>query len=164
MCWIAIFGAPSKILTDNGCEFNNSEMHELDEAFNIKVMATAAESPWSNGCCERLNAVIGDSVRKIMSDTHCDLDMALAWAISARNALVNSSGFSPNQLVFGFNPAFPNVFQSDPPALKPVNSSEIVRNNLNAMHVARQEFMKIESSERLKGLFIITYGQPIWIM
>ncbi|CAL4108337.1 unnamed protein product [Meganyctiphanes norvegica] len=52
--WIIIFGAPKKILTDNGRELNNSEMRALGEAFNIKIMTTAAESPWSNGICECL--------------------------------------------------------------------------------------------------------------
>ncbi|KAK3887825.1 hypothetical protein Pcinc_008076 [Petrolisthes cinctipes] len=79
----------SEILSDNGCEFNNADMRALGEAFNIKIMATSAESPWSNGACERQNAVIGDIVRKIMADCQCDLDVALAWAISARNALTN---------------------------------------------------------------------------
>ncbi|KAK3874883.1 hypothetical protein Pcinc_020202 [Petrolisthes cinctipes] len=112
-------------------------------------MATSAESPWSNGACERQNAVIGDIVRKIMADCQCDLDVALAWAISPRNALANYSGFSPNQLVFGLNPALPNVYVNDPPALEPTTSSEIVRDNLNALHLARQEFIEVESGERL---------------
>ena len=115
--WIVLFGAPRKILTDNGREFNNEELRSLGESYNIRIMATAAESPWSNGICERLNAVIGDSVRKIVSDSGCSLDIALAWAISARNSLANNSGFSPNQLVFGRNPCFPNVFTDKPPAL-----------------------------------------------
>lgn len=147
--WIVTFGAPGKILTDNGCEFNNEEMRTLGEAFNIKIMTTSAESPWSNGVCERLNAVIGNIVRKILADSKCDLEVALAWAVSARNALTNYTGFSPNQLVFGHNPGLPNVLTSDPPALEPTSASEIVRNNLNALHLARQEFVKSESSERL---------------
>ncbi|KAK3862758.1 hypothetical protein Pcinc_031405 [Petrolisthes cinctipes] len=122
-------------------------MRALGEAFNIKMMATSAESPWSNGTCKLQNAVIGDIVRKIMADCQCDLDVALAWAISARNALVNYSGFSPNQLVFGLNPALPNVYVNDPPALEPTTSSEIVRDNLNALQLARQEFIKVESGE-----------------
>ena len=68
--------------------------------------------------------------------------MALAWAVSARNALANSSGFSPNQLVFGFNPAILDVFESDPPTLEPINSCDIVRKNLNALHSARRELVK----------------------
>ena len=147
--WIGVFGAPKKFLSDNGCEFNNAEMRELGEAFNIKIMTTSAESPWSNGACERQNAVIGDIVRKIMADSRCDLDVALAWAVSARNALTNYAGFSPNQLVFGQNPGLPNVCENDPPALNPTLTSDIVRVNLNALHLARQEFVKTESSERL---------------
>ena len=37
--------------------------------FNIEEAKTAAESPWSNGVCERHNAVIKESVRKTMEDT-----------------------------------------------------------------------------------------------
>ena len=150
LSWVTIFGAPKRILSDNGCEFNNSEMRQLGEAFNVKVMTTAAESPWSNGVCERLNAVLGNSVRKILCDSQCDLECALAWAVVARNALLNSSGFSPNQLVFGFNPAIPNVFSNKLPAHKSVDASAIVRDNLNAMHTARQDFIKCESSEKIK--------------
>lgn len=147
--WIMVFGAPKKFLTDNGCEFNNAGMRDLGENFNIKIMTTSAESPWSNGACERQNAVIGDIVRKIMADSHCCLDVALAWAVSARNALVNYAGFSPNQLVFGQNPNLPNIFLNELPALESKCTTDIVRTNLNALHVARQEFIKAESNERV---------------
>ena len=108
--WITIFGAPKKIFSDNGGEFNNDEMRALGEAFNINVITTAAESPWSNGICERLNGVLGDLVMKVLDDAKCDIQIALAWAVAARNAYDNNSGFSPNQLVFGFNPAIPNIY------------------------------------------------------
>ena len=148
--WIVIFGAPSKIFSDNGGEFNNQEMRALGEAFNIRVITTPAESPWSNGVCERRNAVIGDSVRKIIADVNCSVEVALAWAISARNCLSNNSGFSPNQLVFGRNPGLPNVFGDKPPALNSSYPSQMVCDNLNAMHAARQEFIKFESCEKIK--------------
>ena len=150
LCWVSKFGAPNKIISDNGCEFNNSEMRQFGETFNVKIMTTAAESPWSNGVCERLNAVLGGMVTKIVNDTSCDVSIGLAWAVSARNALNNFSGFSPNQLVFGFNPALPDVFTSQLPALEEVSASKIVRDNLNALHIARQEFIKVESSERVR--------------
>ena len=69
------------------------------------MLTTAAESPWSNGVCERMNAVISEMARKILAESSYDLEIALPWAVSARNASYNYSGFSPNQLVFGFNPA-----------------------------------------------------------
>ena len=148
--WISLFGPPSKFLFDNGGEFSNEEMRQLGETFNITMMTTAAESPWSNGMVERLNGVLAQSVHKIINDTGCDIKTALAWAVSARNTLDNFSGFSPCQLVFGSNTVLPNVLQSKPPALEAVSSSEVVRRNLNAMHSARQQFVKLESDEKLR--------------
>ena len=58
-------------------------------------------------------------------------------------------GFSPNQLVFGRNPNFPNVCDNALPALEGKTTSEI-RDNLNAMHLACQQFIKEESSDRLR--------------
>ena len=57
-------------------------------------------------------------------------------------------GFSPNQLVFGQNPALPNLFENKLPAM---NSSpaDLIRENLNAMHSAREEFIKFESNEKV---------------
>ena len=54
----SLFGSPRKFLSDNGGELNNSEMRDLGGAFNIKIKTTSAESPWINGSCERLNAVV----------------------------------------------------------------------------------------------------------
>ena len=83
LSWIVIFGPPQKILSDNGGEFVNPEMRALGEAFSIKLMTTAAESPWSNGICEHLNGVLGKLVLKILDDVKCDVSTALAWAVSA---------------------------------------------------------------------------------
>lgn len=71
--WIAIFGSPKKILTDNGGEFNNDEFRSMGENLNIEVLCSAAESPCSNGTCERLNAVLKFSVLKIKEKNHCSL-------------------------------------------------------------------------------------------
>ena len=148
--WISIFGPPKKILSDNGGEFSNDSMREFGETFNIKILNTAAESPWSNGTCERLNAVLGSTVNKIIDETGCKVSIALSWAVSARNALTTYSGYSPNQLVFGYNPAFPNLFQNKLPALSKVDLSEVVRKNLAAMRSARMNFVKIECDAKLQ--------------
>ena len=150
LMWIPIFGPPAKFLFDNGGEFVNEEMRQLGETFNIKLMTTAAESPWSNGLVEKLNGVLAQNVRKVMEDSRCDTRTALAWAVYARNTLENSSGFSPNQLVFGYNTIFPNVFSGNPAVLEDVSASDVVRDNLNAMHSARQAFVKTESCEKIR--------------
>ena len=148
--WISIFGPPRKILSDNGGEFCNSEMVEFAETFNVKLMATAAESPWSNGICERLNAVLGSSVNKIVQENNCNVKVALSWAVCARNALCTYTGYSPNQLVFGYNPAFPNFAHNDLPAMGKTCSSVTVKQNLTAMHSAREDYIKMESNTKLQ--------------
>ena len=148
--WIARFGAPGQFLSDNGGEFNNEEFREMAEAFNIRVSTTAAESPWSNGINERYNGVIASTVKKVMDDTPCSLEVALAWAVSAKNSLETHLGFSPNQLVFGRNPNYPACLRDKAPALEPPSGSDLVRTHLNAMHSARQAFIQNESSEKLR--------------
>ena len=148
--WISLFGAPRKLLSDNGREFHNPQMRQLSETFNFRLFTTAAESPWSNGIVERLNGILGRSVSKIMEDAKCNVKVALAWAVAARNACDNKKGHSPNTLVLSFNPAIPTVFNSKLPGIEEISDSEVVRKNLNALHRARVQFMKDENDERLK--------------
>ena len=68
----------------------------------------------------------------------------------AKNALGNNNGYSSNQMVFGRNINLPSILTDSFPALEPTQSSEVVRMNLEAMHVARQNFIKTESSERIR--------------
>ena len=99
--WIRIFGPPCKVLSDNGGEFQNEKMHEMAGKWNIKVMTTPAESPWSNGLCERTVGLIKDQLRKLRDGEGVSWKLALPWATLARNCLMNNGGFAPNQLVFG---------------------------------------------------------------
>ena len=75
--------------------------------------------------------------------------MALAWAVIAKNAIQNKEGFSPNQLVFSFNPNIPSVIEDKLPALE--NSScDIIRQNMDALHSSRQNYVAAESSEKIR--------------
>ena len=104
---VSIFGSAKKFLVDNGGEFDKDEFRSLCENVNIRICTTAAESPWSNGIVERHNAALGFSVQKIMDNLKCDLSLAVAWAVSAKNALQNVHGcFSPNQLYLENKPKF----------------------------------------------------------
>ena len=55
--WVGLYGSPRKVLSDNGGEFNDEQFRDMAESFNIRVTTTAVESPWSNGLCERHNAI-----------------------------------------------------------------------------------------------------------
>ena len=149
--WVQIFGSPGKMLSDNGGEFINKEVVDYAEKFNVKIRTTAAESGWSNGLCERHNAVVASTLRKVMLDTGCPVDVALAWTLSAKNSLANIYGFTPNQLVFGYNPNFPSILHNKAPANNPISYSKLVQQHLTALHSARQNFLKSEADEKLKG-------------
>ncbi len=148
--WISIFGSPKTILSDNGCEFNNNAFRELGELLNTEVKTTAAESPWSNGITERHNCLIGSMVDKIIDEQHCSLEMALAWAVNAKNTLSNVYGYSPYQLVFGKNPNIPSVLSDKLPALEGVTASQVIAEHLNAITAARKAFVEAEASDKIK--------------
>ena len=137
-------------MSDNGGECNNEKMKYLADNFRMKLVCTAAESPWSNGTLERLNATLATSVRKIVEDVGCLPERALYWAVSARNVLLNYNWFSPNQLLYGFNPPTPNVFDGSLSQLEGKTTSQIVVDNLNAMHQDRSERLKNEFNEKLR--------------
>ena len=146
--WIAIFGSPNELFADNGGEFNNDLLRDVAEFLNVSIHTTAAYSPWSNGIVERHNAILADIISKVMSDQKCNIDIALAWALNAKNSLHNSSGFSPNQLVFGRNPNLPSILNNKLPALR--NISAVIADHLNALHNSRKAFIESESSSKLK--------------
>ena len=150
--WIRIFGAPTKFFHDNGGEFVNEQFLIMAEKFNISVKTTAAESAWSNGMCERHNGLLADHVNKVLADIQgCSLSLAIHWAVAAKNSLLNVYGFSPNQLVFGRNPALPNVYSNKLPANQNhENVSHHIAENLAAMHSARKAFIQQESCEKVR--------------
>ena len=69
----------------------------MAERWNIKLLTTAAESPWSNGLYEKTVGILKDSLRKMRDNEEVDIEIALRWVVSARNCLVNNVGFSSNQ-------------------------------------------------------------------
>ena len=148
--WIKHHGSPKRFLTDNGGEFANEKYKEMNEKLNIEVCHTAAESPWSNGMVERHNAVLKECLQKTITDTKCDPKIGLGWAVSAKNSLFNNNGFTPDQLTYGRNCNYPSVLIDEPPALESSTTVDVIRENMNAMHKAREAFIESESSERIR--------------
>ena len=149
--WIGIFGAATTFHTDNGGEFVNEQLIQLSQQFGINLNTTAAYSPWSNGTIERHNLVLAEMTQKVIADTNCSFDVALAWALNAKNSLANVHGFSPYQLVMGQNPPLPSVLTDRPPSYSSDTvTSKILMDNLNALHAAREAFVAAESSSRIR--------------
>ena len=75
-CWISLFGSPKRVLSGNGGEFESSEFKDMCENFNIKVVTTPAEAPWSNGIWEQDNHILTETLLKIKEDVNCSWETA----------------------------------------------------------------------------------------
>ena len=144
-------------------------MRKIDDFYIIRMICTSAESPWSNGACERLNDFLSNSTQRVFDDFGCSMEVALAWSVSARYTLHNSSVCSPAQLVFGFNPTFPILVNANPPALKNVDNACRIAQNLNVVRSAWEELLKCENDGRIRRALLhqvreddvkdVTYGE-----
>ena len=117
------------------------------EVYNITVKKTDAEDPFSNGLVERQIAVLEDMLLKTFEDENVSIEIALQWVINLKNSLTNVHGFSPYQLLFGFNSKLSNIDR--PPALEEPNISKLLADNLNAMRSTRKAFVASERAEKL---------------
>lgn len=165
--WIKFFGVPSKFLTDNGGEFANEKFREMNERLNVETCTTAAESPFSNGMVERHNLILYECCMKLSNDVYNVIQTSLwVWELLQKNSLQNHNGFSSNQLVFGRNPNLPSVLVDDLPALESTTTTcDIIRQNMEAMHKAREAFIKTESSERIRRALrhkVRTYSNVVY--
>ena len=149
--WVAYFGLMGGILSDNGGEFSSELMREVVSILGVIDHTTSAESPWSNGLCEKNHALADNILQSVIRDyPDMKLDTAIAWACSAKNSLLMVYGYSPNQLVLGKNPRLPNVIDDPPPSWEMKTKSKALMDHLNALQATRQAFLKSESCERLK--------------
>ena len=113
---ILIFGTPISVFSNNGGEFASKDFIAFCENFNIEIKTTSAESTWNNDICEHHNAIITETLLKVKQDSNCDWETALAWALSAKNSLINVNGFTRYQTIFGRNIKIPSVYVNQPSA------------------------------------------------
>ena len=145
------FGPPKKFLADNGGEFANELYRDMCENFNIEVLKTGAASPFQNGICERNHAVVDNMFNRMRKDNPTmDKHLILSSCIAAKNALAMNNGFSPVQLVTGKTPNLPSALNDNPPALECSTSSVDFAERVNAAHQARQKFIVVDSSAKVR--------------
>ena len=150
--WIGVgYGIMEGLHTDIGGEMSNQELDDVASKLGITKTTTSSYCPHQNGLNERNHGTV-DFMMKKMRDCDSSLtpDMALYWSLNAKNCLENCYGFSPYQLVFSTNPQLPSATQCGPPGLEMSTKSEEFARNMNAMHMARQAFIKSQSDAVLK--------------
>lgn len=96
-----IFGVPEKIVSDNGVQFRSHEYINFLSDLGIEPVYTAIYSPQANAS-ERVNRSIVAALRAYVGEHHRDWDSKLIEiGCALRNAVHESSSFSPHYLMFG---------------------------------------------------------------
>ena len=108
--WIRVFGPPETIYDDLGKEFRGT-FAELMEQESIILDPASLETPEQRGITERAGRTFKEILAKTLYDISCpDWETwheTVATVNGTINRLMNRSGFSPCQRVFGFNPRLP---------------------------------------------------------
>ena len=150
--WICDFGVPQSTLTDNGGEFDNQHFRSMAENYGIRIKTTAAESSWSNGVCERHNAVLTDIFLKLKADQTWDIpdSSLMKYCSFAKNCLSYKDGFSPQQIVRGYAPRLPSTLDQNQPALENVTTSDVIGSHLITLHKIREAYIQSENADRIR--------------
>lgn len=101
-------GMPEKVLTDRGTQFNNTLTNELWRHLGVRQALSSAFHPQTDGQTERANQSVEELLRHYTRAEQDKWDDYLFLVEFALNSHVNkATGFSPFQLVMGYNPASP---------------------------------------------------------
>ena len=102
--WINWAGPMSHLISDMGGEFEG-ELGEFMEGHGLRQYFTASEAPWQNGLVERNRGIWKAAARKAIKDVGARGFVEMRRLVSmvnwAKNAWINSSGYSPAQWVIG---------------------------------------------------------------
>ena len=110
--WIAPFGRPSRIVMDQGGEFEREWMLMLEQ-FGIHSVTTGSHAGWQHALAERHGGLLGVTWHSLVVQYNVeskeDMGVALAAAVEAKNEVMTRRGYSPNMMVFGKNITYPEL-------------------------------------------------------
>ena len=101
--WIAKFGLPEILVTDNGTEFINNEIITLCHLYNIKHKPRTSHAPWTNGLVEGMNCSLQEYLRCIINGndtkyTELSADVKL-FPLAYNSQITTTLGMSPYKMV-----------------------------------------------------------------
>jgi transposase InsO family protein len=96
------FGAPRRILTDQGPEFESKLFSDLCNLMGVEKVRTTPYHPQTNGMIERMHRVLNAMLAKVISEDQRDWPEHLPAVMAAYRASTHeATGFSPNRLILG---------------------------------------------------------------
>lgn len=106
------YGAPARILTDRGANFNAELIREVYSALTMHKSTTTAYHPQCDGLTERFNDTLANMIAKILEEHPLDWEEAIPYALMAfRNTPHSSTNLSPHFALFGVEMTLPLEIQ-----------------------------------------------------
>ena len=100
--FISIFGIPRVIQSDQGSNFTSKMFAQVLKELKVKHSRASAYHAQSQGALERFHQTLKSLLRAYCTELGRDWEEGLPWLmLSAREVVQESTGFSPNDLVFG---------------------------------------------------------------
>jgi hypothetical protein len=107
--WVARFGVPAVVTTDQGTQFTSSLWQSACTAWGSQHVTTTAFHPQSNGMVERSHRQLKDALRARLAGT-C-WAQHLPWVLLGLRAAPKESGSACSaELVYGSPPTLPGEF------------------------------------------------------
>ena len=106
--FILRFGFPARILHDQGGEFENKLLQQVEECCGMARSRTTSYYPQENGKTERLNQILLAMLRTLPETKKSHSKESLLKVVHAYNCTRHeATGFSPFYLLFGRSPRLP---------------------------------------------------------
>ena len=136
MDWVYAFGAPKRLHSDQGRQFESHLFQAMCEKMGIRKTRTTPYHPQSDGMVERFNRTLKDMISKYIRADGVDWDQKVQPCTFAYNSSVHAAtGHTPFFLLHGFEPRSPlDVAYERPTELIPANS--YMENRLSALREA----------------------------
>ena len=155
--YILRFGFPAKIHHDQGGEFENKLLKNLEDLCGVGHCRTTPYHPQGNGQVERFNRTLLDMLRTLPEKKKSRWKDHVNKVVHAYNCTHNdTTGFSPFFLLFGRHPRLPIdlIFKSKTPSTKQ-EYPQFVKQWKDAMKEAYQRAGRqiIERSHRAKKTY-----------
>ncbi|TWW54068.1 Retrovirus-related Pol polyprotein from transposon 412, partial [Takifugu flavidus] len=100
--FFTVFGLPTMVQTDQGTNFMSRVFAQVLKSLGIKHITSSPYHPESQGALERFHQTMKTMLKKCCFESQKDWDDAVPFVLfAAREAVQESLGFSPAELVFG---------------------------------------------------------------
>ena len=151
--FISICGIPKVIQSDLGSNFSSKMFSQVLQQLRVHQSQSSAYHAESRGALERFHQTLKALMRSYCVQLGGDWEEGLPWfLLASREVVQESTGFSPNELVFGHNVCGPLALLCDSVRLPepPQNIIDYVNGFRHRLYLAGEKAKKQLASSQVK--------------